>query len=71
MDICFMDPDEKDEDPSRKETQIFDPALIDEDGIHSEPLRDPEHESAEQEQRGKDADQESEGNGGWQTFKTP
>ncbi len=66
-----MDPDEKDEDPSRKETQIFDPALIDEDGIHSEPLRDTEPGIAEQEQRGKDADQERKENDGWQTFKTP
>ena len=33
-----MSPDESMEDPARKETQEFDPSLVDEEGIHPEPL---------------------------------
>ena len=73
MNICGMTPDKKDEDPSRKETQVFDPALIDEDGIHSERLPDtePEPGGVEQEQRREDDDQERDDRGGWQSFETP
>jgi hypothetical protein len=34
-----MNPDETVEDPARKETQEFDPGLVDEEGIHPEPVQ--------------------------------
>ncbi len=44
MDIATMNPDEKVDDPARKETQEFDPALLDEDGIHPEVAQDDEQD---------------------------
>jgi hypothetical protein len=35
-----MSPDESIEDPARKETQEFDPSLVDEEGIHPEPQKE-------------------------------
>ena len=44
-----MNSDENAEDPSRKETQEFDPSLIDEKGIHPEPVTDADPSGVEQE----------------------
>ena len=66
MDIWAMNPDQNSEDSARKETQEFDPALVDEEGIHPEPARDPE----QQEQREKEVEEKPGHSGSWHTFKT-
>jgi hypothetical protein len=72
MDIRPMYPDEKSEDEARKETQAFDPSLVDEEGIHpKQAARDAESLILQQEQRDEEMDEEPGRNGGWQTFKTP
>jgi hypothetical protein len=68
----IMTPDENAEDPTRKETQEFDPALVDEEGIHPERGQDPEATLSElQEQTDNEGEEDSRQDGGWHTFKTP
>jgi hypothetical protein len=66
-----MNPDENVEDPARKETQEFDPALVDEEGIHPEPAQDAEPTVLQQEQREKEVEEKPGHGGSWHTFKTP
>lgn len=66
MHIWTMNPDENAEDPTRKETQEFDPSLIDEEGIH--PSREPA--GLEQEQGEKEAGEKSGQDGNWHPFET-
>jgi hypothetical protein len=73
IDIRSMYPDEDAEDVARKETQAFDPSLVDEEGIHPKQATEDPAESVllEQEQRPKETDEEPSRSGSWQTFKTP
>jgi len=64
-----MNPDENAE--GRKETQEFDPALIDEEGIHPESEPDAEPTALEQEHRDKEVEDKPGHIGSWHTFKTP
>jgi hypothetical protein len=67
-----MYPDENAKDGARKETQAFDPSLVDQKGIHpNQAARDAESVLLEQEQRDEEMDEEPGGSGSWQTFKTP
>jgi hypothetical protein len=56
-----MNPDDDAEDPTRKETQEFDPALIDEDGVHPERARCVEPASPDQKQHEKEKEGEQPG----------
>jgi hypothetical protein len=72
MDIRPMYPDEEAEDAARKETQEFDPSLIDEEGIHpKQAVQGAESVLLEQEQRDEEMDDDPGRSGSWQTFKTP
>jgi hypothetical protein len=62
---------EKDKDPSRKETQEFDPALVDEEGTHPDSAQDADPIGLEQEQRDKELEEGAGHSGSWHTFKTP
>ena len=66
-----MNPDENVEDPARKETQEFDPALVDEEGIHPEPAQGAESTVLQQVQREKEVEEKPGHSGSWRTFKTP
>jgi hypothetical protein len=66
-----MNPDEYAEDQARKETQEFDPALVDEEGIHPESPQDSELTVLEQEQTDKDFEEKPGHSGSWHQFKTP
>lgn len=65
-----MNSDEIAEDPSRKETQEFDPSLIDEKGIHPEPVTDADPSGVEQEQREKEVGGKPGQGDTWHTFET-
>jgi hypothetical protein len=72
MDTQTMHPDENGEDAARKETQEFDPELVDEDGIHPPPAaQEAEPTLLEQEQPDKEFDEQSGHNQSWHSFKTP
>jgi hypothetical protein len=62
-----MNPNENAEDPARKETQEFDPALVDEQGIHPESAPN----SLTQGQSNEGVEGKSGHSDNWQTFKTP
>ena len=66
-----MNPNANAEDPARKETQEFNPALVDEEGIHPEDTPDAESDVLEQEQTDKEAEEKPGHSGGWHQFKTP
>jgi hypothetical protein len=68
MDIDAMNSDENAKDPASKETQEFDAALLDEEGIHLEAALDPESTVLEQEQR---EEGEPDHGAGWHPFKSP
>ena len=65
-----MNPDENVEDPARKETQEFDPGLVDEKGIHPEPVQDAEPTVLQQGQREREVEEKPGHSGSWHTFKT-
>ena len=68
----YMYPDENAEDAARKETQAFDPSLVDEEGIHpKQAAQDAETTLLKQEQRDEEMDEEPSRSEGWQTFQTP
>jgi hypothetical protein len=71
MDIGPMNPDENAEDPGRKETQEFDPALVDEQGIHPESTQDADFAVLEQEQEDKEVEERLGRSATWHQFKTP
>ncbi|MBV9106634.1 MAG: hypothetical protein JO313_11485 [Verrucomicrobia bacterium] len=62
-----MNPDPHAEDPARKETQEFDPALVDEQGIHPETAPD----SLTQDQSSEEGEERPGRSDNWQTFQTP
>jgi hypothetical protein len=67
-----MYPDENAEDAARKETQAFDPSLVDEEGIHpKQAAQDAEPVLLKEEQLDEEMDEEPSRSGGWQTFQTP
>ena len=66
-----MNPDENAENPARKKTQEFDSALVDEEGIRTEPSQDDELIVLEQEQRDKEVEENSGQSGRWHQFRTP
>jgi hypothetical protein len=66
-----MNPDANAEDPARKETQEFNPALVDEEGIHPERTQDAELTVLEQEQPDKEVEEKPGHSGSWHQFKTP
>jgi hypothetical protein len=70
MDIQDMKPDKDLKDPARQETQEFDPALLDEEGIHPTRATHPETSFLEQEQRD-EVEEQPEHGGGWQSFQSP
>jgi hypothetical protein len=59
------------EDPARKKTQEFDPALVDERGIHPESTQDAEPAVLEQEQGDQDVKERLGRSASWHQFKTP
>ena len=61
-----MNPDEKAEDPARKET--FDPTFLNEEGI--QPAQDAEFAVIEQEQRDQEVEEKPGRSGNWHSFKT-
>jgi hypothetical protein len=68
----YMYPDENAEHAARKETQAFDPSLVDEEGINSkQAAQDAETTLLKQEQRDEEMDEEPSRSEGWQTFQTP
>ena len=68
----YMYPDENAEDAARKETQAFDPSLVDEEGIHpKQAAQDAEPVLLKEEQLDEEMDEEPSRSGGWQTFQTP
>ena len=67
-----MYPDENAEDAARKETQAFDPSLVDEEGINpKKAAQDAESALVKHEQRDEEMDEEPIRSGNWQTFQTP
>jgi hypothetical protein len=66
-----MHPDENAEYRTRKETQDFDPALADEEGIRPESGQDAEPIALEQEQLDDSVEQMPGHSGSWHTFITP
>jgi hypothetical protein len=67
-----MYPDENPEDAARKETQQFEPSLVDEEGIHpKQAAQDTESALPEQEQRDEVMDEMPAQGGSWQAFQTP
>ena len=64
-----MNPEEKPEYQTRKDTQEFDPA--DEEGIRLESGQDAEPIALEQEQTDEDVEQMPKHTGNWHTFLTP
>jgi hypothetical protein len=68
----YMYPDENAENAARKETQAFDPSLVDEEGINSkQAAQAAETTLLKQEQRDEEMDEEPSRSEGWQTFQTP
>jgi hypothetical protein len=68
----YMYPDENAEDAARKETQAFDPSLVDEEGIHpKQAAQEPESTLLKQDQRDEEMDEEPSRSEGWQAFQTP
>jgi hypothetical protein len=65
-----MNPDENAEDLARKETQEFNPAFVDAEGIHPERAQDAEPDVLEQEQTDKEVEEKPGHGGGWHQFKT-
>ena len=68
-----MNPDGNAEDPARKETQEFDPALVDSEGIHPERGQDVESIVSEQQEQTEGAadEQPEHPRGAWHNFQTP
>ena len=67
-----MYPDENAEHAARKETQTFDPSLVDEEGINpKQAAQEAEALVLKQEQRDEEMDEEPSRSDGWQTFQTP
>jgi hypothetical protein len=66
-----MNPDKYAEYGTREETQEFDPALADQEGIRTESGVDAEPIALEQEQMDGDVDQMPGRSGSWHTFITP
>jgi hypothetical protein len=71
INIWAMNPDEDVEDPARKETQEFDPELLDEEGTHPEPAQEAGFISLEQEQVEREAEGKPLKSESWHQFKTP
>jgi len=69
--LVYMNPDANAEDPARKEAQEFNPALVDEEGIHPERTKEAELIVLEQEQPDKEVEEKPGQSGGWHQFKTP
>jgi hypothetical protein len=68
----YMYPNENAEVAARKETQAFDPSLVDEEGIHrKQAAQDAKPVLLKEEQRDEEMDEEPSRSGGWQTFQTP
>ena len=66
-----MNPDKYSEYGTRKETQEFDPARADEEGIRADSGQDAEPIALEQEQMDDNVEQMPGHSGNWQTFITP
>ena len=66
-----MSPDESIEDPARKETQEFDPSLVDEEGIHPEPREEENSAVLKRSPRYQELEEKPVKNESWQAFKTP
>jgi hypothetical protein len=66
-----MDSDKNAEDAANKETQEFDPVLVDEEGIHPESAEDTELVVLEQEQTDNESEEKPGHGGSWHQFKTP
>jgi hypothetical protein len=72
MDIRFtMNSDESIEDPARKETQEFDPSLLDEEGIHPEPPQDRRSAVLKRPRRDRELEEKPDKSESWHAFKTP
>jgi hypothetical protein len=66
-----MTPDESIEDPARKETQEFDPSLVDEEGIHPEPREEESFAVLKRLPRYQQLEGKPDKNESWHAFKTP
>ena len=66
-----MSPDESIEDPARKETQEFDPSLVDEEGIHPERREEENSAVLKRSPRDQELEKEPDKNESWHAFKTP
>jgi hypothetical protein len=66
-----MSPDESIEDPARKETQEFDPSLVDEEGIHPEPREEESSAVLKRSPRYQGLEDKPDKNESWHAFKTP
>jgi hypothetical protein len=66
-----MNSDKNAEDSPRKETQQFDPALVDREEIRPDAAEDVEPIILEQEQTDKEVEEKTGHSGGWHQFKTP
>jgi hypothetical protein len=64
-----MNPENDAEDSAKKETQEFDPALVDEEGIQA--AEEAESIVVEQEQTDEEVEEKPGQSGGWHQFKTP
>ena len=66
-----MSPDESIDDPARKETQEFDPSLVDEEGIHPEPREEESSAVLKRLPRYEEPEEKPDKNESWHAFKTP
>jgi hypothetical protein len=66
-----MNPAKNSTDRARKETQGFDSALVDEQGIHPESAQEAEPAVLEQEQENREFEERRGRGATWHQFKTP